>query len=129
VLDIAMAIDTYAFFLDMELMGDFYDPDAGQVRLFPFKNSGMTAQAAVVHQIIAGGKLTGDDSSRRRVAIRAGNRRRVGAGRKPPGLGFLILMAAQTKKRMGRGKTDHSQSRDGGKNQDDRNDQYPGSLG
>jgi hypothetical protein len=97
----------------MELMGDFYDPNAGQVSLLPPVNGGVTAQTVIVHQSITGGKLTGDDPSRLCVAIRAGYRCRVDAGRKPPGHRFLILMAAQTEKRMGRGKTDQPQSRDG----------------
>jgi hypothetical protein len=97
----------------MELMGDFYDPNTGQVSLLSPVNGGVTAQTVIVHQSITGGKLTGDDSSRLCVAIRAGYRCRVDAGRKPPGHRFLILMAAQTEKRMGRGKTDQPQSRDG----------------
>jgi len=97
----------------MELMGNFYDPNAGQVRLLPSGNRVVTAQTVIVHQVITGGKLTGEDSSRLCMAIRAGYRCRVDAGRKPPGQGLLILVAAQAKKGMGRGKSNQSQSRDG----------------
>jgi hypothetical protein len=123
--DIAMAIETYGFFLGMKLMGDFYNPDVGQVGLFPFGKVRVAAQTAVVHKVIAGRKLTGDDFSRSCVAILAGNRCRVGAGRKPPRHRLLILMTSQAKKLIGRSKMDQPQSRDGSYNQDDRNDEYP----
>ena len=100
---VAMAIDAESFLFGMKFMGNLHNPDILQVCLFPPADGRMAAETALVHQVITGRKLAGNDLSGIRVAIHTGHRCRMDAGRKPHLSGFLILMTAQAEKGVGGG--------------------------
>ena len=96
----------------MKLMGNLHDPHILQVCLFPPEDGGVTAETFIVHQVVTGRHLAGEDLSRFCMAIRAGHRCRMDAGAKPPLLRILILMTAQAEKRVGRGEAHQPQAGD-----------------
>ena len=101
---IAVAVDAKSFFLSMKFMGDLHNPDVLQVRLFPPRDGWVAAETAIVHKVLTGRKLAGEDLSGLGMAIRAGNRCRVDAGGEPHLYRILIFMTAEAEKGVGRGK-------------------------
>jgi len=78
-LNVAMAIDAKSLFPDMKRMGDFHNPDILRLDLFPPGDSGVAVETSIIHQIITGVKLARENLPGLRMAIRAGNRRRMDA--------------------------------------------------
>ena len=102
--DVAMAIDAERPFLHMEFVGYKYSSDRLRAGLFPSRDGGMAARAVLVHQLIAGRKLAGNQLSRGGVTFDTGNGGRVGTGGEPHFRNFLVLMTAQAEKGVAGGK-------------------------
>ena len=77
--DVTMALDAKSLFFDMELMGDFDNPNILRVNLFPPGDGWVAAETFMIHQVITGIKLTGEKFAWLGMAIRAGNRCRMDA--------------------------------------------------
>jgi hypothetical protein len=128
VFDVAVAVDAQGFLVGVKLVGYIHDPHILRVRLLAVRDRRVAPQAVLVHQLVAGGKLSRDELAGARVAIRAGHGSGMDAGGKPKLRGFLILMTAQTEKRMGGRKPHQPKPRDGREHQEDRHDKRPGLL-
>lgn len=102
--NVAMTIDAERPFLHMEFVGYKYSSDSLRAGLFPSGEGGMAARAVLVHQLIAGRKLAGNQLSRGGVTFDTGNGRRVGTGGEPHLRNFLVLMTAQAEKGVAGGK-------------------------
>jgi hypothetical protein len=63
--DIAMAIYAQDFLFQMLLMGDLHNAHSFQVGSLSFRNRRVAVQAVVVHQVITGGILVGENRSGR----------------------------------------------------------------
>lgn len=126
VFDVAVAIETQGLFVGVKLVGYIHDPDILDVRLFAVCDRRVATKAVLVHKLVAGREFSRDELAGARVAIGAGYRGGVDSGRKPQLRGFLILMAAQTEKRMGSRKPHQPKPRNGGQHQEDRHDNRPG---
>ena len=126
--NVAMAIDAEAPFSAWSLW-EKYSPDSLRAGLFPSGDGGMAARAVLVHQLIAGRKLAGNQLSRGGMTFHTGHRCRMAAGGEPHLRNFLVVMTAQAEKGVAGGKANQAQSRDGRQDQQDRNDQRPGALG
>ncbi len=130
VVDVAVAIDAQGLFFRVQLMGDKDNPYGLAVGLFSVGNRGVTAEAVVIHQLIAGGKSPGNDLAPvRGVTIYAGCSGRMYPRGKPHFLGILILMTGHAEKGIGGRKTNNSQAANGRNNQEDYDDQRPGAFG
>jgi hypothetical protein len=77
--NVAMAIDAESLFFNMKRMGDFHNPDILRLDLFPPGDGGVAVETFIIHQIITGIKLAGENLPGLRMAIRAGNRCRMDA--------------------------------------------------
>ena len=112
--DVAVAVDAQGFLVGVKLVGYIHDPHILKVGLLAVRDRRVAPQAVLVHQLVTGGEFSRDELARARVAIRAGHGGGMDAGRKPQLRRLLILMAAQTEKRMGSRKPHQPEPRDGG---------------
>jgi len=128
VFDVAVAIEAKSLFVGVKLVGYIHDPHILKVGLLAVRDRRVAPQAVLVHQLVTGGEFSRDELARARVAIRAGHGGGMDAGRKPQLRRLLILMAAQTEKRMGSRKPHQPKPRDGRQHQEDRHDKRPGLL-
>ena len=120
--NVAVALDAKSLLFRVKLMGNFHNPDVGQVNLFPPGDGGVAAQTVIGHKVITGRKLAGDDLPGLGMAFRTGHRFRMAAGGKPHLRSLLITMTAKAEERVVRSEAHQAQRRDGRQDQEDRDD-------
>lgn len=126
VFDVAVAIETQGLFVGVKLVGYIHDPNILDVRLLAVWDRRVATQAVLIHKLVTRREFPRNEFAGARMAIRAGHRGGVNPGGNPQLRGFLILMTAQAKKRMGGRKPHQSKPRNGGQYQEDRYDKRPG---
>ena len=125
VFDVAVAIETQGLFVGVKLVGYIHDPNILDVRLLAVWDRRVATQAVLIHKLVTRREFPRNEFAGARMAIRAGHRGGVNPGGNPQLRGFLILMTAQAKKRMGGRKPHQSKPRNGGQHQEDHHDKRP----